>query len=130
MIKMRRMMEQFLRFFVVGVLNTGIDFGIYVALTRLLNVPFVFATIISVTIATITAYIFHKNVTFRNIDPHSTAKIVKFFTVSLIGLFMNAGIVYFGTYILDIYDIYVKISATGVVMFWSFFMHKYWTFKA
>lgn len=124
------MIEQFLRFFVVGVINTGIDFSIYVALTRLLNVPFVFATIISVTIATILAYLFHKNLTFRNTDPHTTSKVVKFFIVSFIGLCLNAGIVFFGTHILDIYDIYVKISATGVVMFWSFFMHKFWTFRA
>lgn len=123
-------MEQFLRFLVVGVLNTGIDFGIYLVLTRIFNVSYVIATMIAVAIATIFAYLAHKKVSFRNTDPHSTAKIMKFFAVSLGGLIMNALIVYLGTHTLGIYDIYVKIVATGTVMFWSFFMHKYWTFKA
>lgn len=124
------MIKQFIRFIFIGVLNTGIDFGIYLILTRIFNVPFVVATVIAVAIATLIAYLAHKKVTFRNTDPHSTSKLTKFFSVSFGGLLMNASIVFLGTQILGIYDIYVKIVATGVVMFWSFFMHKYWTFRA
>lgn len=127
---MKRMITQFSRFLIVGGINTAIDFGIYLVLTRIFQLPFVLSTVISVSMAMMVSYLLHKTVTFRNTEPHTTNGILKFLSVSITGLALNASIVYAGVHILGIHDLYAKICATLIVMIWSFFMHKLWTFRA
>lgn len=127
---MKRMITQFSRFLVVGAINTGVDFGIYLVLTRIFLFPYVLSTIISVSIAIIVSYLLHKTVTFRNTEPHTANGILKFLGVSVTGLVLNASIVYAGVHILGIHDLYAKICATLIVMIWSFLLQKLWVFKA
>ena len=69
--------------------------------------------------------------TYRHQDhsEHHHITLSKFFVVSLIGLLINLGIVYFMTELLDLYWLIGKLVAMGVVMFWNFFVNRFWTFN-
>jgi len=127
---MSQVIKQFLRFLIVGAVNTGVDFGIYLLLTRYLGVPYVLSTVISVGCAMGVSYLLHKAITFRNREPHSVNKVAKFLCVGLTGMAINAGIVYCGVHIFGIYDLYAKIGATLAVLIWSFLLQKIWVFEA
>jgi putative flippase GtrA len=128
---------EFLKFSVVGLTGTTVDFGIYAILTRVLGVYYILATAISVFIAIINNFLLNKYWTFKKGQSgRGGSEYVKFFVVSIINYFINIGITYvmveyshaeliFGTY----NDFFAKVVAIGIVLFSNYFGNKLWTFK-
>lgn len=109
---------QFSKFFVVGILNTGLDFAILNFLMRMTNIyegqSIVYFNTISFSIAVINSYLLNKYWTFSAQDavpvsgmgPASgwgeknknsskiSTEFIKFFSVSAVGWGLNTGIVY------------------------------------
>lgn len=89
---------QVIRFGLVGILNTVVDFLAYnLILFFIIGFPPVIASIISGTLAMINSFIFNKNFTFRA-KKLSPFKLVLFFVLTIIGLYViRPLIVYFFT---------------------------------
>ena len=88
------------------------------------------AVTISFSAAVVNNYTWNILWTYRHQD-HSDRHhrtLPKFFIVSLVGLFMNLGIVYFMTEWLSIYWLIGKLTAMVIVLFWNFFINRFWTF--
>ncbi len=76
------------RFILVGIANTAIDFGILFALVNLAKFSPMIANIISTSIALIVSYGLNKRSVFGDNDKHNPKQIVLFVVVTLSGLWI------------------------------------------
>lgn len=128
----RQAFVQFVRFGVVGAINTVLDFGVYVALTRSFvfwSEHIVLAAVASFIVAVTSSFLLNNYWTFRMDASGLHRKGVKFIVVAVGGLIWSAVILYSLT-TAGMYDIFAKVIATGIVMIWNFTLQKFWTFKA
>lgn len=94
-------LAQFGRFFVVGALNTVIDFGILNLLSRSTGIAAGFllggVNIPGFLVAVVNSYFWNKLWVFKEGTNNLLAAFPKFFAVTLMGLLVNSGIVIFFT---------------------------------
>jgi putative flippase GtrA len=133
---------QFSKFFVVGILNTGIDFAILNFLMWMTQTyegghVAIFNTI-SFSVAVINSYILNKYWTFEDKSSiKAPVQFAKFLTVAVIGWILNTGILFsITTYIHPVFGLssalwanLAKAMATGVVLVWNFVGYKFLVFK-
>lgn len=133
---------QFGKFFVVGILNTGLDFLILNFLMWMTNTyegqSIVVFNTISFSIAVINSYLLNKYWTFGDKSKEQAPQqFIKFLSVSAVGWGLNTGIVYsITTLISPIFGLspalwanVAKLMATGVVLAWNFAGYKLFVFK-
>jgi len=142
---------QFLKFGLVGVLNTFIDWAVFFLLTNY----FIFfqsqfgevaAKIISFIAAVINSFILNSLWTFRKEfrsglsagerKTVQTIYFVRFFSVSIIGLFLNALVFYAVRSTTPLLFTKIQLAqlsalaiASLVVLIWNFLANKFWTYK-
>ncbi|MFH2062826.1 MAG: GtrA family protein [bacterium] len=122
--------HEFLRFCVVGATNTGIDFGAYLALTRLFDFwsqrP-VSAAAISWLLAVSSSFVLNNFWTFGRGAGGLHGRAGRFVAVAAGGGILNlavmAALIRWGAH-----DIVAKVIATVAVTAWNFFLQKKWTF--
>jgi putative flippase GtrA len=126
----------FAKFSAVGITGAIVDFGSLTLLHQFVwqnswDVMLYPAVAISFTAAVVNNYIWNILWTYRHQDHSDQHHITlsKFFVVSLVGLMINLVIVYVGTELLNVYWLIGKLVATVVVLFWNFFVNRFWTFK-
>jgi putative flippase GtrA len=139
--------SRFLRFAVVGIIGAVVDFGVANLLTGVFNVPLVIAGTISFIAAIISNFIWNRYWTY----PDSRSKnifgqLFQFAIVSVVGLGIRIPILAFlephvaevvaglpfGYSILSpklISDNFTLAIAVIVVMFWNFFVNRFWTYN-
>ncbi len=118
-----------------------VDFGTLTLLKELLNMVTVVANTISFTAAVISNFTFNRFWTYPDSrTKRITAQITQFAVVSVLGLIINNTILLllegpFDDLLFDIDLIAIpgyipaKIVATIVVLFWNFFINRYWTYS-
>lgn len=135
---------QFNRFLLIGTLNTISDFSIVNFLAFIFNAyrginllainTFSFVTVVTF------SFFMNKRWTFQGAGEMRFVikkQYFMFFTITLIGLFLNNTIVYLITTIIGpqlglskvIWLNFSKAMAVSVVLFWDFFNYKYLVFK-
>lgn len=126
---------RFLKFAVVGTIGAAIDFGLLNLLHLGFGIPVIPANTISFTTAVLSNFTWNHYWTY----PESRSKplmgqLGQFFIVNLAGLVINNLVLwallgvtthYFGRLGYNI----AKVVATGVVLFWNFFVNRYWTYN-
>jgi len=138
---------RFLRFAAVGIIGAIVDFGTENLLHRLLGVDYVIAGGISFILAILSNFIWNRYWTY----PDSRSKpigrqLVMFFMVNLAGLAIRLPLLHFieplmtrwiytfpsSLWILPPDALGENITlaiAVVVVMFWNFFVNRYWTYN-
>jgi len=126
-------LKQFIKFCIVGTFNTFLDFGIYTSLTRLIGFfghYYLIANFISFSCAVTSSFFLNKHWTFQNKEKkRAHIQYGKFWIVSGFGLGGNELILFILVRYFGVYDLLAKAIATGIILFWNFFMNKYWTFR-
>lgn len=131
---------QFVKFAVVGVVNTGVDWAIYyILVATLLPDGKSIAKAISFLVAVANSYIFNTIWTFKReyaaIGSGGKKTILfKFFVVSLIGwgvnwLVFRATLTNFNPLIMGKHDLMPLVFASSSAILWNFFANKLWTYK-
>jgi len=148
--------ERFAKFLVVGTLGFVIDFGTLTILVELIHLPVEFAArsgldetvglvisnTISFTLAVISNFSLNRYWTYpESRSKRKRVQLPQFSIVSVIGLALNNFIFALTTrpfdsllghlgYIPEAIEGYIlaKVLATVVVLFWNFFINRYWTF--
>jgi putative flippase GtrA len=85
--------QQKVRFALVGVLNTVVDFSVLFALVNVTKLSPIIANIISTSIALTVSYLLNKRSVFGNTDAHNPKQIVLFVAVTLSGLWILQNLV-------------------------------------
>lgn len=122
---MRKLIEQIMKFGVVGVIAFVIDFGVMVFLTEVFGID----PVISATVSFIISVIFNYAASMRYVFSHRegmsrTREFVIFVVLSAIGLGINDLLIWAGTDLVSFDYRLVKIFATAVVMVWNFVTRK------
>ena len=122
---MRKLIEQIMKFGVVGVIAFVIDYGLMVALTELAGVNY----LISATISFIVSVTFNYFASMRYVFTHKEGmsrrrEFIIFVVLSVIGLGINNACMWAGVELLSVHYLITKIFATAVVMVWNFVTRK------
>ncbi len=122
---MRKLIEQIMKFGVVGVIAFVIDFGVMVFLTEVFGID----PVISATVSFIISVIFNYAASMRYVFSHRegmsrTREFIIFVVLSAIGLGINDLLIWAGTDLASFDYRLVKIFATAVVMIWNFVTRK------
>lgn len=135
---MRKLINQIMRFGIVGVLAFIIDYGIFVLLANGLNIHYLIANFFGFTISLIFNYLMSMKFVFErkeNVDKRK--EFITFAVLSVIGLGINEliiltcvdGIYLHSMKLQEMFDIGIakqagKIIATGIVMVYNFLSRK------
>lgn len=124
------------RFVVVGVANTGIDFGV-LFLLKIVGLPEIPANIISTSIAFCFSFFANKNYTFKATGTNIARELTLFIIIALIGAWVIQSAVLYATlsllsnlHLSEYVSLFIaKIAAVGVNMVWSYVMYSRVVFK-
>lgn len=145
----RKLFEQFIKFFLVGIMNTAVDLAILNIETILSGVRdgsgYAIQKGISFLAAVTFSYFINKYWTFQDKSKENEGKkFSQFFFVSIIGMIINVTVAtvvvtYLKTPINDLLQLplltdqlWVSIGALGgtaIGLFWNFIGYKFWVFK-
>ncbi len=127
---MKDLIQQFMKFGVVGTIAFLIDYGVLMLLNQGLGMDATVAAFISYIVSVIFNYVASMRYVFTRRDDISRRREFTIFVVlSLIGLVINEIIMYFGVLALGnsaLMVTFVKLVATAIVMVWNFFSRKKW----
>lgn len=127
---MRKLVEQFLKFGVVGTIAFLIDYGLLMVLSQFMGVDAVVAGAISFCVSVVFNYFASMRYVFtRREDMSRKREFFIFVALSVVGLVINeiiiaAGVGAFGDEALTLSVI--KVVATFIVTWWNFFSRKKW----
>ena len=124
---MRVLSKQFLKFGVVGVSATVIDFAVLIALTEFVGMDPVLSAAISFCVSVIYNYVGSMHFVFtRRDDLRRVTELGIFVVLSLVGLILNEALMWLGATALSMNYLLAKIVATLVVTLWNFFSRYRW----
>lgn len=123
------MIEQFIKFCVVGGSGGFVDFGITYLCKEWLRINKYVANSLGFLCASTTNYLLNRIWTFHNDNPDIAAQYLRFLSIALVGLAINNGTIYLLHERLRWNFYFSKLCAIGVVTFWNFFMNYFFNFR-
>ena len=121
----KKLLLQIFRFLVVGGIAFIIDYSIMVFCKEILHFSVLLSAFFGFTISVIYNYIASVKWVFEvNKDNNKTKNFVLFIIFSVIGLLLTELIMWFGTDVINISYLIVKIVATTIVMIFNFVTRK------
>jgi putative flippase GtrA len=120
--------RQFLRFAAVGAISTVAHFAVLLWLRRHFAISAALASTGGFVAGAVVNYALNYRYTFNSNARHHEA-FMKFMTVALIGLGLNAGIMHLLADRWGLADLVAQAISTGLVLFWSFTGNRAFTFR-
>ena len=122
--KNEKLINQILKFGVVGGLAFLIDYGLLYFLTEFCNIYYMISSVISFTVSLIFNYILSIKWVFDVRKKQTYKEVIVFVLLSVFGLLINQLVMYVGSDLLNIYYMITKLVATFIVMVWNFVTRK------
>jgi len=124
-----------IRFIIVGFVNTGIDFGIFMGLT-VAGMGVIPANFISTAVAIAFSFVANKNYTFKSTDKTSPVMVIKFLAVTVISAWglQPLAIGLTNPFLLDfignepLANFMSKCSAVGIGLIWNYLLYAHFVF--
>ncbi|OFU50727.1 GtrA family protein [Aerococcus sp. HMSC10H05] len=128
---MRNLISQIIKFGLVGIIATVLDFLVLTVLTEFLGIHYLLSAAIAFTVATVFNYIASMKYVFasRYGKGQKHQELFIFVVLSLIGLGLNQVFMWFVVEITVLHYIIAKVLATLLVMAWNFISRKIWLEK-
>ncbi|WP_099466989.1 GtrA family protein [Konateibacter massiliensis] len=122
---MKKLIEQIMKFGVVGFLCFFIDYFVLFAVTEFLGINYLISSAIAFSVSVIVNYILSITFVFSTKkDANKVKEFIVFVVLSLIGLGINQIIMWFTVEKVGIYYMLAKIVATAIVMVYNFITRK------
>lgn len=121
---MKKLINQILKFGIVGVIAFVIDYSFLYIFTEIFNINYLISSALSFTISLIFNYIASIKWVFNVSHKQTITDIIIFVILSVIGLGINQLIMFVSVEKLNIYYMISKLFATAVVMVWNFITRK------
>lgn len=122
---MKKLLAQFMKFGVVGVIAFVIDYGFMILLTEVFGVPYLISTTVSFIISVVFNYFASMRFVFKRKDDMSRRhEFIIFVILSVIGLVINDVFMWLMVDFLFIDYRISKIVVTFIVAVWNFVTRK------
>lgn len=122
---MKKLIAQFMKFGIVGIIAFVIDYGFMVLLTEVFGVPYLISTTVSFIISVIFNYFASMRFVFKRKDDMSRRReFIIFVVLSVIGLVINDVFMWLMVDFLFIDYRISKIVVTFIVAVWNFVTRK------
>lgn len=114
---------RFIKFGLVGVLNTIINWVLFILLNSI-GVYYIISNIIAYSISTLNSYLWNSKWVFKYNGDNVNQTTFKFITLNIIGLVLNTIILFLLVDIIKLPKIISLIITTGIVMILNYFINK------
>lgn len=121
--------RQFAMFVAVGCAAAIGHYGLLVVLVELAHAPAVPSSAAGFIVGGVISYLLNYGHVFRSEQEHLPTA-TKFVAVAAVGLCLNSAIMWVLAQRLGLHYLPAQLTATALVMLWSFGANRYWTFKA
>lgn len=122
---MKRLIEQLLKFGVVGVIAFLIDYAVLYVLTEFVGIYYLVSCAISFTVSVVFNYICSMRYVFTGKKGMSKSReFLIFIILSVLGLGLNQLLMWLGVELIGVHYMATKIFATAVVMVYNFVTRK------
>lgn len=122
---MRKLIEQIIKFGIVGALAFIIDYFALYILVEYFGVYYLVSSAISFTVSVVVNYLLSMKFVFKRRDDIGRQKeFIVFVSLSIMGLLINQFIMWISVDKLNIFYMISKIFATFIVMVWNFVSRK------
>ena len=119
---------RFIKFGMVGVINTLVNWIIFFILNAL-GMYYILANIIAYILGTVNSYLWNTLWVFKYKDKASTETTIKFIILNLIGLGLNTGILYVLVDLCNLNKFIGLATTTAIVMIINYIVNKLWVFS-
>lgn len=119
---------RFIKFGLVGVLNTLINWILFILLNSI-GVYYIISNIIAYSISTLNSYLWNSKWVFKYSGDNIKETSFKFIVLNIIGLTLNTIILYLLVDIVGLNKLIALVITTGIVMILNYFINKLWVFK-
>jgi putative flippase GtrA len=121
------LVRQFGRFTGVGFVSAIGHYGLLIALVQIGGVDPVAASAGGASLGAVINYLLNYRFTFRSTKQHKET-ILKFLLVAGVGLVLNIFFMWIGVKLFEVEYVLSQVITTVIVLFWSFFANRHWTF--
>lgn len=120
--------KEIMRFSVVGVINTGVDFVMFTVLF-FLGCPLLVAQSISYCCGVVNSYWLNRSWTFQDIKSGHQSEAIKFIIVNIFTLLLTSILFILLIEHMQMSILVAKIGCTGIGMGVNFLSSKFWVFQ-
>lgn len=124
------MYKQFVRYVVIGASSLAIDFTVYFFLTRFVGFfesKFIIAKIVGFFVSSIFNFGFNKKWTFLSSSPCNFREIVKYYSVAITALALNAFLM--SGFLKFFPDLAAWFFAANITVVFNFLLSRFWVFS-
>ncbi|WP_445670821.1 GtrA family protein [Paenibacillus sp. FSL M8-0334] len=120
--------NQFVKYALVGVIGTIIHTLILIVLTEFFFLKPILSTSFGFIASLLLSYYLNSKWTFSS-NKMTTVSFVKYFTVSLSGLFLNIAILYIFVDLFNLWYIWAQVVIVVIVPIYNYLLNKLWSFN-
>lgn len=117
----------FLRFVVVGVIATAVQYAVLIAAVQLWGWQPELGSGVGFALGAVVSYLLNRSFTFRSDMPHATATL-RFVIVISVGLVLNVLLMRLLRVQFALPYVLAQVLTTGIVLFWHFAGNALWSF--
>ena len=119
---------QFMKFGMVGVINTLASLVIYYILIYM-KVNYMVATVAGYIISSVVGYLLNRRWVFHAHNTKLSSSVIKYYLVYGTSLLINMGCMYFWVDVLQLSQIIAPILTLCITVPYNYLPSKFWTFK-
>lgn len=125
---MSKLFQQIIKFGLIGVIATLIDFAVLTGLVEIFGVHYLVSAAVGFLVANVFNYLFSMRYVFesRFTKEERNKEFLLFVLLSVFGLAFNQLFMWLFVEIVGLYYLIGKVLATGFVMLWNFISRKLW----
>ena len=123
------MLKQFIKFSLVGVLNTAIHYGIFYVAYTYMGLYHLLASTLGFSFAVTNSYFINKYWTFKTRGSNVQHEFAKFIIVNLITLSINLGSMALLVELCAMDPRIAQLASIGLTLSINFLGNKFWTFR-
>ncbi len=129
MIKINDTLTKFIKFSIVGFINTVSSYLLFFILLEFAHINYLVSSVISYVLGILISYFGNKYWTFRIIRSVWRLEFIKYIILNIVGLAINTLIMVLLVENFKLNPLIAQIFAMSVVIFYNFFGSKFWVFR-